>query len=122
MVLFEQAYGKTPYGQHAVTHCLPRLRKVVADEQGGITQAVNWQGGGAFQMLQLSAPLFGEDGDIHPEVRFADLAAFIWLRETGAALATLQPGTPLLGSTKALPTTCCLTPCWVTSAWQAATC
>ena len=48
-------------------------------------------------MLHLGAPLFGEDGYIHPEVRFADLAAFIWLRETGAALAVLQPGAPLLG-------------------------
>jgi len=49
-------------------------------------------------MLHLGAPLFGEDGYIHPEVRFADLAAFIWLRETGAALAVLQPGAPLLGT------------------------
>jgi|GEM_PF-3833102 hypothetical protein len=122
MGLFEQAYGKTPYGQPAVTHCLPRLRKVVADEQGGSTQAVNWQGSGDFQMLQLGAPLFGEDGDIQPEVRFADLASFIWLRETGAALATLPLGTPLLGGTKALPTTGCSTACWVTSARQAATC
>jgi adenine-specific DNA-methyltransferase len=84
-------------GNHAVTHCLPRLQKVVAGEQGGISTAVNWQGGGGFQFLQLGAPLFGADGDIHPEVRFADLAAFIWLRETGTALASLTPGTPLLG-------------------------
>ncbi len=28
-------------GDHAVTHCLPRLQKVVAGEQGGISQAVN---------------------------------------------------------------------------------
>jgi adenine-specific DNA-methyltransferase len=48
-------------------------------------------------VLQLGAPLFDEQGDIHPEVRFADLAAFIWMRETGLALATLTPGTPLIG-------------------------
>lgn len=73
-------------GEHAVTHCLPRLQKVVDGEQGGISQAVAWQGGGGFQMLQLGAPLFDEQGDIHPEVRFTDLAAFIWMRETGTAL------------------------------------
>lgn len=73
-------------GKHAVTHCLPRLQKVVDGEQGGISAAVAWQGGGGFQMLQLGAPLFDEQGDIHPEVRFADLAAFIWMRETGTAL------------------------------------
>lgn len=73
-------------GEHAVTHCLPRLQKVVDGEQGGISPAVAWQGGGGFQMLQLGAPLFDAQGDIHPEVRFADLAAFIWMRETGTAL------------------------------------
>jgi len=34
----------------------------------------------------------------HPDVRCADLAAFIWLRETGAALAALPRGTPLMGT------------------------
>jgi adenine-specific DNA-methyltransferase len=88
-------------GEHAVTHCLPRLQKVVDGEQGGISQAVVWQGGGGFQMLQLGAPLFDEQGDIHPEVRFADLAAFIWMRETGTALPLEAAPTagrlPLLG-------------------------
>ena len=88
-------------GEHAVTHCLPRLQKVVDGEQGGISQAVAWQGGGGFQMLQLGAPLFDEQGDIHPEVRFADLAAFIWMRETGTALpldaAPKAARLPLLG-------------------------
>lgn len=84
-------------GEHALTHCLPRLRKVVEGEQGGISQAVNWQGGGGFRLLQLGAPLFDADGEIHAEVRFADLAAFIWLRETGTALTELAPGSPKLG-------------------------
>jgi adenine-specific DNA-methyltransferase len=87
-------------GEHAVTHCLPRLRKVVQGEQGGISAAVNWQGGGGFRVVQLGAPLFGEHGELHPEVRFADLAAFLWLRETGTAYEpTTSPaqGTPLLG-------------------------
>ena len=84
-------------GEHAVTHCLPRLQKVVAGEQGGISAAVNWQGGGGFRFVQLGAPLFDEHGDLHPEVRFADLAAFIWLRETGTAYEASAHGTPLLG-------------------------
>jgi adenine-specific DNA-methyltransferase len=88
-------------GEHAVTHCLPRLQKVVEGEQGGISQAVNWQGGGGFRFVQLGAPLFDEHGDLHAEVRFADLAAFLWLRETGTAYEPTEhaaaPGTPLLG-------------------------
>ena len=30
-------------GEHALTHCLPRLEKVIAGEQGGISAAVGWQ-------------------------------------------------------------------------------
>ncbi|MEY4725958.1 MAG: hypothetical protein RLZ36_585 [Pseudomonadota bacterium] len=82
-------------GEHATTHCAPRLQKVIDAEQGGISTAVGWQGGGGFQLLQLGAPLFDEHGDIHPEVRFADLAAFIWMRETGTALPTSQASGPM---------------------------
>ncbi|MCU0922656.1 MAG: site-specific DNA-methyltransferase [Burkholderiaceae bacterium] len=84
-------------GEHALTHCVPRLRKVVEGEQGGISQAVNWKGGGGFRLLQLGAPLFDADGEIHGEVRYADLAAFVWMRETGTALAGLAPCSPQLG-------------------------
>ena len=82
-------------GSHAVTHCAPRLQKVIEGEQGGISAAVNWQGGGGFQLLQLGAPLFDEQGDIHPEVHFADLAAFVWMRETGTALPAHATGGPM---------------------------
>ena len=88
-------------GEHAVTHCLPRLQKVVDGEAGGISQAVNWQGGGGFSFVQLGAPLFDEHGDLHADVRFADLAAFLWMRETGTAYdaaACPVQGTPLLGA------------------------
>ena len=84
-------------GAHAVTHCLPRLQKVVAGEQGGISAAVGWQGGGGFRFVQLGAPLFDEHGDLNPAVRFADLAAFLWLRETGTAYEPGATGTPWLG-------------------------
>lgn len=87
-------------GEHAVTHCVPRLEKVIAGEQGGISGAVNWQGGGGFRFLRLGAPIFDADGCIHPEVRFATLAAFVWQQETGTAFNPTQgqPGTPWLGT------------------------
>ncbi|MEO8123233.1 MAG: site-specific DNA-methyltransferase [Burkholderiales bacterium] len=87
-------------GGHAVTHCLPRLQKVVEGEQGGISKAVGWQGSGGFRFLSLGAPMFDADGEIDADVRFADLAAFIWMRETGTPLdaAVLPRGLPLLGS------------------------
>ena len=86
-------------GDHAISHCLPRLRKVIDGEQGGISAALGWLGGGGFHLLQLGAPLFDANGDIHADVRFADLAAFVWMRETGTALAAAAApaSTPLLG-------------------------
>ena len=69
-------------GAHAKTHCLPRLQKVLDGEQGGISKTVNWQGGGSFRFMQLGAPVFDETGAIHSEVRFATLAAFVWMQET----------------------------------------
>jgi adenine-specific DNA-methyltransferase len=87
-------------GEHAATHCLPRLQKVLDGEQGGISAAVGWQGGGGFRFLRLGAPIFDADGCIHPEVRFATLAAFVWQQETGTARTPGQgaAGTPWLGT------------------------
>ncbi|HRL53346.1 MAG TPA: site-specific DNA-methyltransferase [Acidovorax temperans] len=87
-------------GEHAATHCLPRLEKVIAGEQGGISQAVGWQGGGGFRFARLGAPVFDAQGRIHPEVRFATLAAFVWQQETGTAFDPAQgrAGTPWLGT------------------------
>ena len=95
-------------GEHAATHCLPRLEKVIAGEPGGISAAVGWGqatngkpfDGGGFSFLRLGAPIFGADGAIHPEVRFATLAAFVWQQETGTARPPGQgaAGTPWLGT------------------------
>ncbi len=96
-------------GEHAATHCLPRLVKVINGEQGGISKAVGWgvaadggkwQGGGGFRFMQLGAPVFDDTGRIHPAVRFATLAAFVWQQETGTAFDVLgaKPGTPYLGT------------------------
>jgi len=116
-------------GEHAATHCLPRLQKVIDGEQGGISKAVGWgqntahvkaangsgelfeapvpwQGGG-FRFMQLGAPVFDAQGRIHPDVRFATLAAFIWQQETGhtwtgypasPAPCDARQGTPYLGT------------------------
>ena len=70
-------------GEHAETHCIPRLQKVIEGEQGGISQAVNWQGGGGFRFLRLGEPMFNADGSIHAAVRFATLGSFVWMQETG---------------------------------------
>jgi adenine-specific DNA-methyltransferase len=83
-------------GEHAQTHCLPRLLSVVDGEQGGISEAIGWEGGGGFRVCTLGEPAFDEHGRIAPEVRFATLAAYVWHFETG------QPGQqafdkPLLG-------------------------
>lgn len=48
-------------GAHAYTHCYPRLKAVVDGEQGGISKAVNWQGGGGFKFYEL-APTLLEKG------------------------------------------------------------
>lgn len=48
-------------GDHAKTHCFPRLKAVVDGEQGGISKAVNWQGGGGFKFYTLAPPLLSVD-------------------------------------------------------------
>lgn len=83
-------------GEHARTHCVPRLQKVIDGEQGGISKAVGWQGGGSFRFCTLGQAAFDADGRINPEVRFATLAAFIWHYET-ATPAAKTFDKPLLG-------------------------
>lgn len=70
-------------GEHAITHCAPRLKKVIEGEQGGISEAVNWKGGGGFRFYKLGEPVFDENGQINPKVRFKALAAHVWFSETG---------------------------------------
>ena len=48
-------------GEHAKTHCYPRLKQVVDGEQGGISKALNWQGGGGFKFYTLAPPLLTKD-------------------------------------------------------------
>lgn len=77
-------------GDHAVTHCVPRLQKVIDGEQGGISKAENWQGGGGYRFYTLGSPIFDADGKIHSEVKFETLANHIWFAETGFPLVTKE--------------------------------
>ena len=83
-------------GDHAVTHCAPRLKKVIEGEQGGISEAVGWKGGGGFRFYKLGAPVFDTEGRINPEIRFPHLAAHIWFSETHTALHK-KARSPFLG-------------------------
>lgn len=80
-----RSYIGIEMGNHAMTHCVPRLEKVIAGEQGGISASVNWQGGGGFSFYELSAPVFDKYGSINPEVPFKTLAAYLWQSETGTS-------------------------------------
>ena len=84
-------------GDHAVTHCLPRLQKVIDGEQGGISEAVSWKGGGGFRFVKLGETVFQPHGSLNPKVSFKALAAHVWWRETGKPLAN-TPTTPLIGT------------------------
>lgn len=83
-------------GDHAVTHCIPRLQKVIEGEQGGISQAVNWQGGGGFRFYRLGETVFDETGGIRAGIAYDHLAAHIFFSETGEPLHA-PANAPLLG-------------------------
>ncbi len=69
-------------GNHAITHCVPRLKAVIDGEQGGISKSVNWQGGGCFRFYKLGNEVFDADGCINEGISFEDLSAHIWFTET----------------------------------------
>ena len=84
-------------GDHAVTHCVPRLQKVIDGEQGGISKAQNWHGGGGFRFYRLGPPVFMGNGAILPDIRFPVLAAHLWFAETGIPWTQPARLTPFLG-------------------------
>ena len=85
-------------GEQAVTHCAPRLQKVVNGEQGGISTARNWEGGGGFRFYRLGPPVFTEEGRIQPDIRFPVLAAHIWFAKTGQPWTEPHPLASFLGA------------------------
>lgn len=59
-----------------------------------------WQGGGAFRFCELGVPVFDEYGSLNPEIKFADLAAYIWFLQTKTPFAFsdgMKSNTPLIG-------------------------
>lgn len=49
-------------GEHAKTHIVPRMQKVIdGTDKGGVTKAVNWQGGGGYRFFKLAPSLLQKD-------------------------------------------------------------
>ena len=87
-------------GDHAVTHCVPRLQRVIAGDQGGISKSVSWQSGGGFRFYRLGPPVFDEEGRIRSDIQFPVLAAHIWFSETGRPWDGPHSGSPADSRTK----------------------
>ena len=49
------------FGDHAYTHCAVRMKKVIEGEQGGISMAQKWLGGGGFKFYELAPSLLNHD-------------------------------------------------------------
>ena len=84
-------------GEHAKTHCQNRLKQVVNGEQGGISESVNWKGGGGFKFYELGEAVFNEYGSLNHEIKFPTLAAHIWFLETKTPIQIKEPS-PFLGT------------------------
>lgn len=48
-------------GEHAYSLVVPRMKKVVDGEQGGISKSANWTGGGGFKFYELAPSLLEKD-------------------------------------------------------------
>lgn len=88
-------------GEHAKTHCIPRLQKVIDGEQGGISKDMDWKGGRGFRFYKLGEPIFAEDGSIYKGIKFPQLAAHVWFSETGIPLQN-KCNSPFLGIHKGI--------------------
>ena len=85
-------------GKHAETHCQARLKYVVDGDQTGISENVDWQGGGGFRFYRLGSPVFDEMGQLQPDIRFATLAAHIWFSEMNGPWTQPETLSPFLGA------------------------
>lgn len=57
-------------GDHCYSHCKPRLDRVVDGENTGISNEVNWHGGGGYKFYELAPTLIVKDG--HGNEVFSD--------------------------------------------------
>ena len=84
-------------GEHAKTHCAVRLRKVVDGEQGGISAAAGWKGGGGFRFYELGEAILKEDGVLADGIPFEAMAAHVWFTETKTPYSAPEGKTTVLG-------------------------
>lgn len=94
----KRKYIGVEIGEHAKTLVLPRLNSVIQGDSTGISDSVNWKGGGGFSFYTLGSPVFDEQGLLNPEVKFTDLANYIWWLETGTSLQRAVTDSPYLGT------------------------
>lgn len=83
-------------GNHAYTHCYPRLKMVTdGTDQGGISKAQNWKGGSGFKFYELAPSLLKQDkfGNLVINKEYnADMLASAMAKQEGY---TYQPDTVL---------------------------
>ena len=84
-------------GEHAKTHCALRLKKVIDGEQGGISEAVGWKGGGGFRFFTLGEALFDSERRIKDDISFENLAAHIYFTETKTPMKKPKKKSAFLG-------------------------
>lgn len=67
---------------HYRTHIMPRMQGIIDGvDDVGITEAVEWQGGGGFRVARLGEPLLDVEEFLSSEVTYDDLAKHIHLME-----------------------------------------
>lgn len=83
-------------GQHAYTHCFPRLVKVTSGtDQSGMTKSAHWKGGSGFKFYELAPSLLKEDkfGNLVINKEYnADMLAAAMAKQEGY---TYQPDSTL---------------------------
>jgi adenine-specific DNA-methyltransferase len=84
-------------GEQAKTHCVARLKKVIDGEQGGISEAVGWKGGGGFRFFKLGEAIFDNEGRIKSDISFENLAAHIYFTETKTPMRKTKKKSVFLG-------------------------
>lgn len=110
-------------GDHCYTHCKPRLDKVINGEQGGISKAVNWQGGGGYKFYELAPTLIVKTSTAIP---FSPTNTILrcWLPPSPKSTATAMPRTRKPSGSRASPRAAATSlsrqntlppPCWTAS-------
>ncbi|MDR2193906.1 MAG: site-specific DNA-methyltransferase [Treponema sp.] len=73
-------------GEQAKTLCAARLKRVIDGEQGGISQAVGWTGGGGFRFFTLGGDVVDNKQRLKRDIAFEHRAAPLYAAETKTPL------------------------------------